>query len=161
MAGRGVHFAITEEEADELFAADEPMDVVERIERQISPEWRFETRTAWHAVHRCLTNGRLEFDDTPAHRAVLGDADISGSSRFTVSIVSPDEVRQVAAALRDVSKETMLDRYYRIDSAEYAAFGVEKSYDDFEDTWSLFRGLRALFAKVATTDRWMTFAVRY
>jgi hypothetical protein len=81
MACLGAHFAITAEVAARL-SRDGPLtnaDIVAFIEYLESQhealraegwvEWSFK---AWDAIHRCLTDGKLDTGNTPSHLCILG-----------------------------------------------------------------------------------------
>jgi hypothetical protein len=165
MAARGVHFALTAEQESRLM--DTPgMDdegllaFVEELEEGPDGEgwdadWVQETDKSWEAIHRCLTGGKLEWGDTPFHKCILGSDNLYEGDDYIVSFLSPDEVKEVAAAIRDIDRAELRRRYDAIDPADYNGL-VE---DDFEYTWSWFPHLRDFFQKAATADRAMLFTV--
>ena len=69
MGCRGVHFALTNEEAERLLAAAASGDAVdyleEEIEEQWNEDWLVETDKAWDVIHRCLTDGKLKKSANP------------------------------------------------------------------------------------------------
>jgi hypothetical protein len=75
MVCRAVHFALTAEQELRLMetpGADNEflMEFVEELEEGRDgegwdAEWVQETDKAWDAIHRCLTDGKLEYGDTP------------------------------------------------------------------------------------------------
>jgi Domain of unknown function (DUF1877) len=74
MAGRGVHFALTAEEEARL--VDEPdgdddhlIDVLGEIEERWDRDWLVETDKAWDAIHRCLTDGTLNYGHDPLEKS--------------------------------------------------------------------------------------------
>jgi len=96
MACRGVYFALTDEDAKRVLAVAGDA----------------ETDKAWDAMHRCLTDGRLSFEaDTPRAMCVLGGRQLHDGDDYIVSFVTPEQVRQVAAAIRDIDETWMRQRY--------------------------------------------------
>src|SRR5262249_33050119 len=107
MACRGVHFAITAEPAEALLAAhgDEAlMSLIEEIEEAWDGENLAESDKAWDAMHRCLTDGQLGCGNGPypLNHCVLGPRQLYEGDDYVVSLVSADEVRDVANALQTV-----------------------------------------------------------
>ena len=121
--------------------------------------WVQETDKSWGAIHRCLTDGKLEEGDTPGHLCVLGATDYfwvvldDGQVDWIVNVLDPGEVRQAAEAIRGIDRAELRRRYDAIDPAEYDGL-VE---DDFEYTWSWFPQLQAFFQRAAGAERWVVF----
>lgn len=75
MSCLGAHFALTMEQASRFMGLPDGDDIalrefVEEIEEGADAEgwddeWVQETDKAWDAIHRCLTDGKLEYGDTP------------------------------------------------------------------------------------------------
>jgi hypothetical protein len=83
MGVRGVHFALTAEESSRLmetpYMDDEKiMAFVQEIESRWDREWLQETDKAWDAIHRCLTDGKLEYGDTPIPPVHPGPRQLAG-----------------------------------------------------------------------------------
>jgi hypothetical protein len=161
MASLGVHFALTAEEASPLMDTpymtdDKIRAFVSEIEHRWDKEWLQETDKAWDAIHRCLTDGNLEYGDTPFHMCILPHDNICVDEGYTVCFADPDEVKQVAAALTGIDRAEMRRRYDAIDPDDYDG---HKSDDDFEYTWGWFVPLREFFNKAAAHDRAVIFTV--
>ena len=156
MGVRAVHFALTAEESSRLMDTphmtdDMVMAFVEEIEGRWDKEWLQETDKAWDAIHRCLTDGKLEYDDTPLHMCVLAhDNLLDDDDGYTVCHADADEVKQVAAAIAGIDAAEMRQRYDAIDPKEY---GFPLTDDDFEYTWHWFVELREFFNRAAAHDR--------
>lgn len=105
MACRGVHFALTDEQREQLLAIVESQgDVIsfiqEDIEEQWDTEWLCETDKAWDAIHRCLTDGTLSDDDsTPFHWCILNGSQMHDGDDYIVSFVDAPNVKQVSEAM--------------------------------------------------------------
>jgi hypothetical protein len=160
MACRGVHFALTDEEASRLMdtpGADNDflMDFVEEIEERWDEEWLQQTDKSWDAIHRCLTDGKLESGDTPFHKCILGNDNLCEGDDYVMNFLSPEEVKEVAAAIKDIDRAELRRRYDEIDTDTYG----ELSDSDFEYNWSWFPHLRDFYQKVAAANRAMLFTV--
>lgn len=165
MACLGVHFALTEEQASRLMDTprldnDGLMAFVEELEEGLNGEgwdeqWVQETDKAWDAIHRCLTDGRLAWGRTSFHKCILGTHNLYEGDDYIVNFLSPEEVNEVAMAIRDIDRDELLDRYNAIDTESYG----ELSDSDFEYTWSWFPHLRDFFQKAAGAGRAMLFTV--
>jgi hypothetical protein len=153
----GVHFALTEEQVTRLDTCvndEDLMAFVEEIEKAWDSEWLQETDKAWDAIHRCLTDGKLEYGRTPYHKCILGSDSLYDGDDYIVSCLEPEEVKEVAAAIKEIDRQWLRGRYDAIDTATYQ--GV-LSDSDFDYTWSWFERLRNFFQKVAAADRVMLF----
>jgi hypothetical protein len=90
MACRGVHFAITVEQADALLAAegdDALMKLVEAIEQAWDKDNLAESDKAWDAMHRCLADGQLDHGNGtyPLNHCVLGPRQLHEGDDYTCS----------------------------------------------------------------------------
>ena len=161
MACRGVHFAITVEQAEALSAAagDEAlMGLIEEIEEVWDTENLAESDKAWDAMHRCLTDGQLEYGNGPypLSHCILGPRQLHERDDYIVSLVSPQEVADVAKALEKLSPGWFRDQYLNVVPRDYAA---EYGPEDLEYTWSWFQGVRDLYRKAAGSGRAIIFTV--
>lgn len=165
MACRGVHFALTDEQATRLMETpgvdnDFLMKFVEEVEEGPNgegwdAEWTQETDKSWDAIHRCLTDGKLEWGDTPFHMCILGSDNLYDGEDYLMNYLNPSEVKAVAAAIKDIDQAELRRRYAAIDTETYG----ELSDSDFEYTWSWFPHLRDFFQRSAAANRHMLFTV--
>lgn len=160
MACRGVHFALTDEQASRLMETPDEnneflMTFVEEVESQWDEEWLQETDKSWDAIHRCLTDGKLDWGDSPFHKCILGNGNLYDGDDYIMNFLSPDDVKTVAAAIKDIDQEELRRRYDAIDTNTYG----ELSDSDFEYTWSWFPQLRDFFQKAARANRAVLFTV--
>src|SRR5438876_2171805 len=105
MSCRGVHFALTAEQAArfmELPNGDDEslLAFVEELEEGSDgegweAEWVQETDKAWDAIHRCLTDGTLENGNSPCHKCILGPVNMHIGDDYIVSFLDPQEVKEV------------------------------------------------------------------
>ncbi|MFI5532135.1 YfbM family protein [Kitasatospora sp. NPDC051853] len=157
----GVHFAIDAETADRLLAAtsdDEVTAVVEEIEEEGTGLGSCDTDKAWDAIHRSLTDGRLSYDNGsyPLNAVVLGGAQLHEEDDYVVSLLTPDQVREVADATAAVDPAALRAGYDRIDVEDY---GPEFGDEDFAYTWSNFADLAAFFREAADAGSHVIFTV--
>ena len=165
MSARGVHFSLDEEQASRLMDTpdldnDALLAFVEEVEEGPNGEgwdaqWTQETDKAWDAIHRCLTDGKLEWGRSPFHDCVLGRYNLYEGDEYLMSFLEPEEVKEVATAIKDIDRAELRRRYNAIDTASYG----ELSDSDFEYTWSWFPQLRDLFQRAAAAGRAMLFTV--
>lgn len=162
MACRGVHFAPTADEGVRLLAAagdnDAVMAVVEQIEETWDEAWLAESDKSWDALHRCLSNGTLFYDegDYPLNRVVLGGKHLYEGDDYVVAYVAPNEVKDAAAALAAIGTEELRRRYDAIDPDEYDG---EHGQADYDAAWEAFQRVRDLYRKAAEAGRCVVFTV--
>lgn len=142
----GVHFAISAEQERSLLSADDAsdFDAVAELLEELEESWddarlKVDTDKAWDAIHRCLTDGTLDPDggEYPLSHAVLGGRHLHDD--YYVVYVSPDQVRDVANAIRGVEREWLRRRFDAINDPDYSGAHDDQ---DFEYTWktsSMFR----------------------
>ncbi len=157
----GVHFALPKDLADvvlSLHEAEEVADMLDDHFRELSANgWTQETDKAWDAIHRCLTDGKLEFGDGEEYLCVLGSGMIfeyHDGDEWIVNILYPEEVQSAFEVIEEIDEADFRRRYGRIDQASY---GFPKSEDGFEYTWSWFVPLREFFRRAAGAGRCVVF----
>lgn len=162
MSARGVLFALDDAQQDVLSAAvsdEEVVNVVAQIAEQWDREWLFETDKAWDAIHRSLTDGKLEYanGEYPLNHCILGGYQLHEGSGWVVSVVPAEQVKDVAEALKSIDKNRLRKGY----DAIQPDYDGEVSAEDFEYTWANFEGLPEFYAKVAKDDRAVVFTVDF
>lgn len=159
MSCRGVHFAITAEQAARLLEASDD-DALRAVVEEIEEAWEcaYETDKAWDAIHRCLSNGTLisGVGEPPLNRVFFGGRTLNQKSDYFVVLVTPPEVAQIAHALSEVTETWLRSRYFDVPFPDYQD---EKSEDDFAYTVGNFRGLPEFFARAASDGRYVIFTV--
>src|SRR5438132_275511 len=117
MAGRGVHFAITDEQAAALRAADDPKAALARVA---------EIEEAWDAIHRALTDGQLVFGgDEPLAKIVLGGEVLVDDGDEVLVLIAPDDVRAAAKAVAVIDEPVFRERYFRLCPGYAPEFGED------------------------------------
>ena len=157
MSGRGVLFAIDDEELASLGDADNDDDVRSLVDA-IEARWEqaCELDRAWEGIHRALTGGRL---DRVAKAPMVSGAILGGTvlveREDTLIIVKPaDEVHQISASLSAWDRGRFRSGYFRIDAAEYGDLEEE----DFEYCYAWFERMCAFFAEAAQEERAIVFS---
>lgn len=109
MACRGVHFAIDKEQYEKLLSA------------KSDEEWLDETDKAWDAIHRCLTNGKLEWDsgEFPLNAVIIGGEQLHEGDSYIISAVSPEEIPMAATALNVIDESVFKCGYEKIYQSNY------------------------------------------
>jgi hypothetical protein len=161
MACRGVFFALTEEQSTRLSSAlddDELMGIIEEIEEEWDEDNLAECDKAWDAMHRCLSDGTLDGNagSYPLNRCVLGGKSLHEGNDYIVCLVSPPEVRDVAAALAPLTEQWFRDRYFSVVPNDYC---LNYGEEDFQYTWDWFQGVRDLYRKAAEQGKAVAFTV--
>jgi hypothetical protein len=159
MACRGVFFAVTSDQAEALRAAgddDELMELVSEIEEAWDRDNLAECDKAWDAMHRALTDGELEWGngEEPLCHCVLGPDPLHEGDDYLVSLIAPEKVKEVAAALAEIDKTWFDERYREVVPSDYAP---EYGDEDREYTWGWLETVRDLYQKAAARDRWVLF----
>ena len=158
----GVHFALSTQDEARLLAAagddDAVIGIVEQIEEVSFPGPHCDSDKAWDALHRCLTDGKLEYANGsyPLRAAILGGRQLVEDAEYTVSYVSADQVRDVAEALSVIEEDWLRRRYDTLGDTDYAGPMDE---DDFEYTWDALEDIREFFAVAAEAGQAVIFTV--
>ncbi|MBY0506456.1 MAG: YfbM family protein [Bryobacteraceae bacterium] len=162
MACRGVLFAIEPDEATRLLAAasdDEVLAIVQdEIEERWDEAWLVQLDKAWDAIHRCLSDGTINLNGGSHSRrlAVLGGRQLHGGDDYIVSLVTPEEAREVAVDIAAIDEAWLRGRY---DAIEVDDYGRPKSAEDFDYTWDYFQSLPPFFKRAADVRRYVIFTV--
>lgn len=162
MACLGVHFAVNNEQYQKLLSIKSDAELIaliqEEIEAKWDKEWLHETDKSWDAIHRCLTDGKLEWQNGtfPLNAVILGGMQLHRGDNYIVTLLTPEQVTEAAKSLGKVDLPFFKRGYENIEQAEY---GGEKGQEDFECTWAWFQGLPKLFDKASRAGRGIIFSV--
>jgi hypothetical protein len=162
VSARGVLFAIAAEDRDALIGGGDDDAVTEYVSEVIEERWEdefvAETDKAWDAIHRCLTDGTLGFDNGsfPLNRCILGGRLLTSGEDYLAILTDAPDVPAVSSALDGVSQEWFTAAYERIDRGSY---GPEHGPDDLTYTWDWFQGVRDLWRRAAASGRAVIFTV--
>jgi hypothetical protein len=163
MACRGVHFAITADEAEFLRSITDEAERVEHLSEVIEthyfeeePDYTAESDKAWDAMHRALADGELTWDggQYPLNHVVLGGELLYTESDYIMSLKSLPQVRDIAVALSTLTESEFRRRYFAIDADSY---GMPLSEEDFAYTWDWFQEVRDLYQRAEDSGRLVLF----
>jgi hypothetical protein len=163
MACLGVHFALSADEVQQLRSfedqqarLDHVKEVIEELYFEEHPDLKAESDKAWDAMHRTLADGQLTWDGGtyPLNHVVLAGELLYTESDYIISLKTPEQVRDIAAALPAITRDEFRRRYDTIDPGSY---GSSLSDDDFDYTWDWFQDVRSLYLRAASEGRFVLF----
>jgi Domain of unknown function (DUF1877). len=159
----GVHFALTEEEAADLRSLRDDQSRLDHLQEDIEetyfaehPDLKADCDKSWDAMHRALADGQLTWDggEYPLSHVVLAGEPLYSKSDYIMSLKTPQQVRDIAAALPAITEAEFRRRYFAIDAKSY---GFPLSEEDFGYTWDWFQGVRDLYTRAAQEGRFVLF----
>ena len=159
----GVLLSLSSEQVEELKAIDDEDDRIDFLQSRIDeglfddPSYlKAETDTAWNAIQRCLTDGRLGFenDKFPLSHAILGGEQLYSSDHCILSLKTRQQVADIARALCEVTKESFFSAYDSIVEADYA---MRLSASDRQDAWEWLEEVIAFYQTAAAEGRAVVF----
>lgn len=163
MSCLGVHFALNDEDVAGLRAIGDMCARLDHLQRKIEERYMedpftyaAESVNAWDAMHRALADGYLSWNggNYPLNHVVIGGESLYANNDYIMSLKTPVQVREIAAAIAPISKEDFRKRYYSIPADDYSA---ELDEDDFEYTWEWFTNVRELYLRAASEGRYVLF----
>ncbi|MGJ7501466.1 YfbM family protein [Variovorax sp. ZT5P49] len=163
MSCLGVHFALTQDDAMALEAIENDDDrlahVTEQIEERYFKEaeaYVAESDKSWDAMHRALSDGMLSWSGGayPLNHVVLGGRCLYSKDDYIMSLKTPAQVQDIAAALVLVGETEFRQLYNNINAKDYDG---DISDEDFEYTWTWFVGVKDLYAKASAEGRFVLF----
>ena len=142
---------------DEQARIDHLQEVIEETYFSDYPDLKSESDKAWDAMHRALADGQLSWDGGkyPLNHTVLGGELLYTDSDYIMSLKTPQQVRDIAAALPAITEEDFRRRYFAIDAKSY---GCPLSEEDFRYTWDWFQSVRDLYLRAAKEGRFVLFS---
>lgn len=163
MSCLGVLFSLDKKTVDKLnsFTSDEDrldhlqMDVEEVYFNQY-PQWTCELDKAWDAIHRALTNGKLEWDGGtyPLNHVILGGEILYSEPDYIMTLKTPEQVADITKNFDRVTKDSLRQQYFSIDKKEY---GFDTTEEDFDYTWTWFSDSKDFWQKAADEKRYVLF----
>ena len=164
MSCLGVHFALTEKEVSCLRGLEDQQDRLGHLQEVIEEhylnherEFAAESDKSWDAMHRALADGQMSWDggEYPLNHTVLAGELLYTDSDYIMSLKTPEQVREIAAALSRITEADFRRRYNAIDARSY---GCPLSNEDFSYTWDGFDAVRELYTRAAQAGRFVLFA---
>lgn len=165
MSCLGVLFALEENEVNRLksFKTDEErlgylQDEIEEIYFNKYPARVAELDKSWDALHRSLTNGKLEYFNGafPLNHVILGGEILYGGDDYIMTLKTPAQVVKIAQEIDKVEERDLRNGYYSIESNEY---GSPLTEEDFEYTWTWFNESKDFWQQAAKEARYVLFTV--
>ena len=151
--------AIQKKELDKMRVLSQEGKIVPYLE-EMEQVYSCELWQAWDAIHRALTNGKLEYGsaNAPGCWVILGGELLYGNcpeeSDHIITCKSPDQVQQVAQFLQTLTAEKFRELYFAIDPAEY---GMTPDEDDFGFTWGYLEDSIEFWQNAAQKKLWVIF----
>jgi hypothetical protein len=141
---------------DEQARLDHLQEVIEETYFGDHPDLKAESDKAWDAMHRTLTDGQLTWDggEYPLSHVVLAGELLYTDADYIMSLKTPQQVRDIAAALPTVTEADFRRRYFALDAKSY---GFPLTEEDFRYTWNWFQGVRDLYSRAAKEGRFVLF----
>lgn len=163
MSCLGVLFSLDKQTVDKLksFSSDEDrldhlqMDI-EEVYFSEHPQWTCELDKAWDAIHRTLTNGKLEWGGGtyPLNHIILGGEILYSEPDYIMTLKTPAQVADIAKNFDTVTKDSFKQKYFSIDKNEY---GFDTTEEDFDYTWTWFSESKDFWQKAADEKRYVLF----
>jgi hypothetical protein len=163
MSCLGVLFSLDKVTVDKLksFPSDEErLDYLQmEIEEEYfnkHPDKLAELDKAWDAIHRTLTDGKLEWTngDYPLNHIILGGEILYFQQDYIMTLKTPEQVKDIFKSFDLVTKESFRDRYFKIDKDLY---GSNTTEDDFDYTWTWFSQSREFWKQATEDNRYVLF----
>jgi hypothetical protein len=160
----GVHFALDDEWVQRLKSFRSQRRLLEFFVNDLEEEffarhseWVQETDKAWDGIHRSLTDGRFTWNNGnyPLNHVILGGERLYTNDDYILVLKTPPQVRDVAEALKSVSKPNLRDGYSLITRGNC---DWETSDEDWEYTWSWFEPLCDFYRRAADANRYVLFS---
>ncbi len=167
MAGRGVLFALDELTAYKLLKLS-PQQRVDLIQNELEeeffehqPKYLAETDKAWDAIHRSLTDGRLDWDNGqyPLNHLILGGDTLCGTEEtddYIIILKNPQQVKDISTALQKFDKEQFTQGYAQIDIEDYE---YHLGFEDLEYSYKWFCSIQDFWQSAAEENRYVIFTV--
>lgn len=163
MSCLGVLFSLEDTEVKKLRSLETDEERLEYLQEEIEevyfstyPERVAELDKAWDALHRSLTDGKLEYINGvfPSNHIVLGGDILYTSGDYIMTLKTPEQVKQIAEEVLRIDSARLRKGYNRISSDEY---GFPLTDEDFEYTWSWFQDSREFWMLAAKENRYVLF----
>jgi Domain of unknown function (DUF1877) len=160
----GVLFSLDEETIAKMrsFSSDEErLDYlktdIEDVYFEEHEQWKYELGKSWEAMHRSLTNGKMECKDEtyPLNHVILGGEKLYRKSNYTITLKTPKQVADVFKYFDSVTKDSLREKYFKISKKEY----IQLSEEDFEYVWEYFSESRAFWKLAHEENRHVIFTV--
>jgi|688.fasta_scaffold527738_1 hypothetical protein len=154
MGARGVAMSVSEQNANRLIAAKGTDALIELVSEVYNSSEVFDFDCAWDAIGRCLNqtdyHEDINEDAYPLNLAVLGGEILESeedSDFRAIRYVSPSQVREVAVAIKRVSKESFCQQFLRIGDPY---FQFDLTLETAAEIWMFMPGFIQFYQRAAT-----------
>lgn len=163
MSCLGVLFSLDNQTVDKLKSFESDEDRLNYLQMEIEevyfdkfPDKICELDKAWDAIHRTLTDGKLEWSNGgyPLNHVILGGEILYFGQDYIMSLKTPDQVKDIFKGLAQVTKETFRNNYFKIDKDSY---GFDTTEEDFDYTWEWFSQSVAFWKLASGEERYVLF----
>jgi len=129
---------------------------IEEIYFQRHKQYVAESDKAWDAMHRALSDGTLSWKGGtyPLNHVVLGGRRLYHGRDYILSLKTPEQVHDIAAALSTIDDPEFRRRYLAIDPRDYDGPHGEAG---FGYTWHWLQNVRRLYDFAARERRHVLF----
>lgn len=158
MGMTGNYFRTDESTVDEIRRGEcELADVVESDDEHV-----LDVDRAWHAIQFTLTGAPFGGDpDNVFSRLVLGSNTLfDDDDEFSARLIAPGDVKELAAALEDLTWEDVRGRFSVSDMLDQDIYPVteeENEEEFFEYVWSYLTDMKTFFSDAADEDQAVIF----
>ena len=121
------------------------------------PQWIAELSKSWDALHRSLTDGKIDWNngEFPFNHVVFGGIVLSDGD-YIIVLKTKEQVAEIAQAVSQMTEEKLRIGYFSIEAEDYDGFLSE---EDFNDTWQWFEAGKEFWQKAANENRSVLFTV--
>lgn len=158
MGMTGNYFRTDESTVDEIRRGERELaDVVESDDEHV-----LDVDRAWHAIQFTLTGAPFGGDpDNVFSRLVLGGNTLfDDDDEFSARLIAPGDVKELAAALEDLTWEDVRGRFSVSDMLDQDIYPVteEENEEEFFDyVWSYLTDMKIFFSDAADEDQAVIF----
>jgi hypothetical protein len=163
MSCLGVLFSLDKVTVDKLKAIESDEGRLDYLQIEIEEEYfnkhpdkLCELDKAWDAIHRTLTDGKLEWTngDYPLNHVILGGEILYFQQDYIMTLKTPEQVKDIFKDFDLVTKDSFRNRYFKIDKDLY---GFETTEEDFDYTWTWFSQSREFWKQATEDNRYVLF----
>jgi Domain of unknown function (DUF1877) len=163
MSCLGVLFSLDEKEVNKLKTLKSDRDRLEYLQEEIEeiyferyPDRVSELDKSWDALHRSLTDGKLEYTNGqyPLSHIILGGEILYFEGDYIMTLKTPEQVKQIAFEINNIDEKYLKNGYNKINVDDY---GFPLTDDDFQYTWDWFDGSKEFWKLAADENRFVLF----
>lgn len=163
MACLGVLFSIDEKIVEKIKSIQTDEARLEFLQEEIEevyfedfPDRVAELDKSWDAIHRSLTDGKLEWKngEFPLSHVILGGELLYFKDDYIMTLKTPQQVDEIARAIEKIDREEFRIKYFKIDSEVY---GFPLTEEDFEYTFDWLESSKTFWRKAAAEKRYVLF----